>query len=131
MNTTATATTTVAHIGKTASPSPPSSPSCVLGTWRAPRRPDGGTPPPPPPAPRAAAAGQKTRAGLSPRFRDKQPLYEAVLARGLEPIVALVAGGAPRGGAAAPEAVDGVLDGLLDYLEARPHVPQLIQRAGL
>jgi AcrR family transcriptional regulator len=30
-----------------------------------------------------------------------------------------------------PHAVDSVLDGLLDYLEAHPHLPRLIQRAAL
>src|SRR5437016_1593233 len=77
----------------------------------------------------AAEAGLKNQASLYHHFRDKQTLYEAVLARGLEPIIALVAesGSAP----AALDPVDGVLDGLLDYLEAHPHLPRLIQRAGL
>jgi len=74
----------------------------------------------------AADTGLKNQASLYHHFRDKQTLYEAVLARGLEPMIALVAASGP-----APDPVDGVLDGLLDYLEARPHLPQLIQRAGL
>ncbi len=77
----------------------------------------------------ATDAGLKNQASLYHHFRDKQALYEAVLARGIEPIVTLIAQSAMESAPAG--AVDGVLDALLDYLEARPHVPQLIQRAGL
>jgi AcrR family transcriptional regulator len=77
----------------------------------------------------AALAGLRNQASLYHHFRDKQALYEAVLARGVGPLVALVAASA----ATAPTAgaVDAVLDRILDYLEAHPHLPGLIQRAGL
>ena len=76
----------------------------------------------------AAAAGLKNQASLYHHFRDKRDLYEAVLERGVTPIVALVTGAAtgPPGGS-----VDTVLDPLLGYLEEHPHLPRLIQRAGL
>ncbi len=77
----------------------------------------------------AAATGLRNQASLYHHFRDKQDLYEAVLARGVEPIVALVADSATA--AASTGAVDAVLDHILDYLEAHPHLPRLIQRAGL
>jgi len=73
----------------------------------------------------AAAAGLKNQASLYHHFRDKGHLYEAVLARGVKPIVVLVAEGAAGG------TMDAVLDPLLAYLEEHPHLPRLIQRAGL
>jgi AcrR family transcriptional regulator len=83
----------------------------------------------------ATEAGLKNQASLYHHFRDKQALYEAVLARDLEPVIALVteaakavAGGAPPAGGAV---VDSILDHLLDYLAAHPHLPRLIQRAAL
>jgi AcrR family transcriptional regulator len=80
----------------------------------------------------AADAGLKNQASLYHHFRDKQALYEAVLARGIAPLVALVARSEPAAdGPVVPALVDGVLDAILDYLEAHPHLPRLIQRAGL
>jgi AcrR family transcriptional regulator len=76
----------------------------------------------------AAEAGLRNQASLYHHFRDKQALYEAVLARGIGPIVALVAEGAAT---EAPTTADAVLERILDYLEAHPHLPRLIQRAGL
>lgn len=76
----------------------------------------------------AAATGLRNQASLYHHFRDKQDLYEAVLARGVDPLVALVAEGAAAG---VPSGVDAVLDRILDYLEAHPHLPRLIERAGL
>ena len=73
----------------------------------------------------AAEAGLRNQASLYHHFRDKRDLYEAVLARGVEPIVALVAESTAGG------TVDAVLERLLDYLEVHPHLPRLIQRAGL
>ena len=73
----------------------------------------------------AAAAGLKNQASLYHHFRDKRALYEAVLARGITPIIALVAEGGKSG------AADAVLDRVLDYLEEHPSLPRLIQRAGL
>ena len=73
----------------------------------------------------AAEAGLKNQASLYHHFRDKRALYEAVLARGITPIIALVAEGGKSG------AADAVLDRVLDYLEERPTLPRLIKRAGL
>src|SRR5882724_8692297 len=77
----------------------------------------------------SALAGLRNQASLYHHFRDKRDLYEAVLARGVGPLVALVAESTPAGAAAG--AVDAVLDRILDYLEEHPHLPRLIQRAGL
>jgi len=57
----------------------------------------------------AAEAGLRNQASLYHHFTDKRALYEAALARGVERTV----------------------DRLLDYLAAHPHLPRLIQRAGL
>ena len=77
----------------------------------------------------AARTGLRNQASLYHHFRDKQDLYEAVLARGVGPLVALVAESAAVGPTAGT--VDAVLDRILDYLEEHPHLPRLIQRAGL
>jgi TetR/AcrR family transcriptional regulator len=84
----------------------------------------------------AADAGLRNQASLYHHFRDKEALYEAVLARGLAPIVALIgeAGERWRAGGGlgrSVDAVDPLLDQLLDYLDRQPHLPRLIQRAGL
>jgi AcrR family transcriptional regulator len=84
----------------------------------------------------AAEAGLRNQASLYHHFRDKRTLYEAVLARGIEPIVALVAESRrhwPAGAAGRldPAVVEAVLDRVLDYLEAHPNLPRLIKRAGL
>lgn len=73
----------------------------------------------------ATEAGLKNQASLYHHFRDKRALYETVLARGITPIIALVAEGGKSG------AADAVLDRVLDYLEERPTLPRLIKRAGL
>jgi len=74
----------------------------------------------------AADAGLKNQASLYHHFKNKKALYEAVLARGLEPIIEMVAMAQTPGDVADP-----VLDRMVDYLAARPHLPRLIQRAGL
>jgi len=74
----------------------------------------------------ATDAGLKNQASLYHHFKHKRALYEAVLQRGLEPIIELVASSATAG-----DASDPVLDRLVDYLASRPHLPRLIQRAGL
>jgi AcrR family transcriptional regulator len=83
----------------------------------------------------AAEAGLKNQASLYHHFRDKKALYEAVLARGITPIIALVAESGkswPAGqGQLDPDVVGGVLDRILDYLEEHPNLPRLIGRAGL
>ena len=84
----------------------------------------------------AAEAGLKNQASLYHHFRHKRALYEAVLSRGIAPIIALVAESGksePGGERGTLEAagVEAVLDRVLDYLEEHPHLPRLIQRAGL
>jgi AcrR family transcriptional regulator len=74
----------------------------------------------------ATDAGLKNQASLYHHFKNKKALYEAVLARGVEPIIDMVASAQTPGDAADP-----VLDRMVDYLAARPHLPRLIQRAGL
>ncbi len=85
----------------------------------------------------AVDAGLKNQAGLYHHFRDKRALYEAALARGVEPIIALLresieaAPPAGAGTAAGRQAVETIIDRLLDYLADHPHLPRLLQRATL
>ncbi|HYR95579.1 MAG TPA: TetR family transcriptional regulator [Candidatus Binatus sp.] len=84
----------------------------------------------------AAQAGLRNQASLYHHFRDKRALYEAVLTRGITPIIALVAESGktwPAGetGRLDPRVMDAVLDRVLDYLEEHPSLPRLIKRAGL
>ncbi len=75
----------------------------------------------------AAEAGLRNQASLYHHFRHKRALYEAVLVRGVEPILALLAESA-----AAPGADDygaAFVDRLVIYLADHPHLPRLIQRA--
>ena len=74
----------------------------------------------------ASDAGLKNQASLYHHFKNKKALYEAVLQRGLEPIIELVSASQTAG-----DASDPVLERMVDYLAARPHLPRLIQRAGL
>lgn len=74
----------------------------------------------------ASDAGLKNQASLYHHFKNKKALYEAVLERGLAPIIDLVAGSETAGATTDP-----VLDRIVDYLAKRPHLPRLIQRAGL
>jgi|SRR5215472_242510 len=74
----------------------------------------------------ATDAGLKNQASLYHHFKNKKALYEAVLTRGLEPIIEMVAKVQSPGDVADP-----VLDRMVDYLAERPHLPRLIQRAGL
>ena len=84
----------------------------------------------------AAEAGLKNQASLYHHFRDKRALYEAVLGRRITPIIALVAESGkswPAGEAGRLDAqvVPAVLDRIFTYLEEHPHLPRLIERAGL
>jgi len=83
----------------------------------------------------ALDAGLKNQAGLYHHFRDKRALYEAALARGVEPIIALLREslqGMPAAGAAARrQTVDATIDRLVSYLADHPHLPRLLQRAAL
>jgi AcrR family transcriptional regulator len=74
-------------------------------------------------------AGLRNQASLYHHFRHKRALYEAVLARGIEPILALVsesAEDAEREGYG-----EHFVDRLVVYLADHPHLPRLIQRAAL
>jgi AcrR family transcriptional regulator len=74
-------------------------------------------------------AGLRNQASLYHHFRHKRALYEAVLARGIEPILALVsesAEDAEREGYG-----ENFVDRLVVYLADHPHLPRLIQRAAL
>ncbi len=79
----------------------------------------------------ASEAGLKNQASLYNHFRHKRALYEAVLARGVAPLLTVVAAsrerGAARDGAAGAEFVDEIFD----YFVEHPHLPRLIQRAAL
>jgi len=81
----------------------------------------------------AADAGLKNQASLYNHFRNKRALYEATLARGIEPIAHLVAARdhAPAASRLDQHGLDAFLDRVLDYLQQHPHLPRLIQRAGL
>jgi AcrR family transcriptional regulator len=78
----------------------------------------------------AADAGLKNQASLYHHFKNKRALYEAVLSRGLHPLIQVVveSGLAER---AAPQGDYTFLDRMLDYLVEHKHLPNLIQRAGL
>jgi AcrR family transcriptional regulator len=73
----------------------------------------------------AADAGLRNQASLYHHFKNKKALYEAVLSRGVEPIIEMVAA------SDAPTDTGLVLERLVDYLSAHPQLPRLIQRAGL
>jgi AcrR family transcriptional regulator len=84
----------------------------------------------------AAQAGLRNQASLYHHFRDKRALYEAVLMRGITPIIALVAESSktsPSGepGRLDPRVAEAVLDRVVEYLEQHPGIPRLIKRAGL
>ena len=84
----------------------------------------------------AADAGLRNQASLYDHFRNKRALYEAVLARGVDPVVAVIAASGSaqrttRDGVAATGGPDAFVDLLLDYLVEHPHLPRLIQRAAL
>jgi len=78
----------------------------------------------------ASEAGLRNQASLYNHFRNKRALYEAVLARGVGPILAVVAASDGRDetdGAPRTEFVDEIFD----YFVEHPHLPRLIQRAAL
>ncbi len=84
----------------------------------------------------AAEAGLKNQASLYHHFNHKRALYEAVLARGVAPIIGVVAESgrswqAGEVGRLDPEQVSAALDRIVDFLEEHPHLPRLIQRAAL
>ena len=74
----------------------------------------------------AADAGLKNQASLYHHFKNKRALYEAVLTRGVELIIARMAESRSRNASR-----DAVLDHVIDILVEHPHLPRLIQRAGM
>lgn len=74
----------------------------------------------------AAESGLKNQASLYNHFRNKRALYEAVLARGLDPLIARIMEESRK-----PTTLGPLLDQIVVYLAEHPHLPRLIQRAGL
>lgn len=84
----------------------------------------------------AADAGLKNQASLYHHFKNKRALYEAVLARGIEPAVAILMQRAMAGETDPRTPLgrfveDVTIDRIFDYLAQHPYLPRLIQRAGL
>lgn len=80
----------------------------------------------------AADVGLKNQASLYHYFRNKRAIYEAVLARGVAALVGLVASGTSgRASERSRDSVEQTVERLLDYLVEHPHLPRLIQRAGV
>jgi AcrR family transcriptional regulator len=84
----------------------------------------------------ASEAGLKNQASLYHHFNHKRALYEAVLSRGVAPVVGVVAESGRnwqgrRDGRFDEAQVGAALDRIVDFLEEHPHVPRLIQRAAL
>lgn len=69
-----------------------------------------------------------TAPSLYNHFRSKQALYEAVLERGISPIVELVAE-AWEPGALHPDRIEVTIDHLVTHLAKHPHLGRLLQRA--
>jgi len=69
-----------------------------------------------------------TPSSLYNHFPGKQALYEAVLERGLRPIVELVAGAAPPG-VLGPAQLNATIERLTRHLATHPHLARLLQRA--
>src|SRR2546428_8639634 len=69
-----------------------------------------------------------TPSSLYNHFPGKQALYEAVLERGLRPIVDLVAG-APPPGVLGPAQLNATIERLTHHLAIHPHLARLLQRA--
>ena len=72
----------------------------------------------------AADAGLKNQASLYHHFRNKRTLYEAVIQRGMAPIIEVIA-------RSETEPAGPVIDNLIDHLSEKPLLPRLIWRAGL
>ena len=72
----------------------------------------------------AADAGLKNQASLYHHFKNKQALYEAVIRRGMEPVIAVIE-------RSKVEPAGPVIDLLIDHLSNQPMLPRLIWRAGL
>ena len=77
----------------------------------------------------ARAAGL-TAPSLYNYFEGKQALYEAVIARGVQPLFDLISGIA-RSGARGEERTGEMLDGIMDHLASHPDLARLIQHEAL
>ena len=72
----------------------------------------------------AADAGLKNQASLYHHFKNKRALYEAVIQRGMAPVIEVIA-------RSKSEAAGEIIDRLIDHLSEKPLLPRLIWRAGL
>jgi AcrR family transcriptional regulator len=79
----------------------------------------------------AAGSGLKNQASLYHHFRDKRALYEAVLARGLAPVLGLIAESGRAMAEGGEGTIEGFLDRMVDHLAEHTHLPRLIRRAAL
>lgn len=79
----------------------------------------------------AAGSGLKNQASLYHHFRDKRALYEAVLARGLAPVLGLIAESGRAMAEGGEGTIEGFLDRMVDHLAAHTYLPRLIRRAAL
>ncbi len=76
-----------------------------------------------------AARSGLTAASLYNHFQGKQALYEAVLERGIHPLLELMGELAAR--EQTPDAADAVIGAVMEHLARRPHLPRLIHRESL
>lgn len=84
----------------------------------------------------AADAGLKNQASLYHHFKNKRAIYEAVLARRVEPLIGILSASPEppietREGTGEPVLAEDLIDRMLDYLRKHPYLPRLLQRAGL
>ena len=77
----------------------------------------------------ARAAGL-TAPSLYNYFEGKQALYEAVIARGVQPLFDLI-GAVARGGNSNEDRTGLMLDGIMDHLASHPDLARLIQHEAL
>ena len=63
-------------------------------------------------------------------FEGKQALYEAVIARGMQPLFDLI-GGLAKVGGRVEDRTGGMLDGIMDHLASHPDLARLIQHEAL
>ena len=77
----------------------------------------------------ARAAGL-TAPSLYNYFEGKQALYEAVLARGVQPLFDLI-GGLAKSGVRGEDRTGEMLDGIMDHLAGHPDLARLIQHEAL
>lgn len=74
----------------------------------------------------AAGAGLNA-ASLYNHFASKQALYEAVLERGVAPLLEEIARAAGTPHPPGPEVGDAIIDALMRHLGRTPHLPRLVQ----